>query len=135
MDGCETPLGGVSKGIPPLIYIGGSHGAFDRGLSLYPLEPTLGDSEELPRVMAEAVGPMGQVGRPGRSVGLSEAPTAPKLDIWAVLVSLVLSPWGMAYPTLVCWGIWACFDPFQPQSHAQIGCAFCFELRSEFPYS
>ena len=52
----------------------------------------MGASEELPRVKGEAVGPMGQVGRPGRSVGLLEAPTAPKLDIWAVLVSLVLIP-------------------------------------------
>ena len=134
MDGCGTPLGGVSSnGTPPLIYIGGSHGAFGRGLQLYPLEPTLGASEELPHVKAEAVGPMGQVGRPGRSVGLPEAPTAPKLDIWAVLVSLVLNPWGMACPTLVCLGIWACFDPFQPESHALIGCTFCLELRSVFP--
>ena len=92
-------------------------------------------SEELPRVKAEAVGPMGQVGRPGRSVGLPEAPTAPKLDIWAVLESLVLNPWGMARPTLVCLGIWAFFDPFQPESHALIGCAFCLELRSVFPCS
>ena len=83
-----------------------------RGLQLYPLEPTLGASEELPRVKGEAVGPMGQVGRPGRSVGLPEAPTAPKLDILAVLVSLVLNPWGMDCPTLVCSGIWAHFDPF-----------------------
>ena len=51
----------------------------------------MGASEELPRVKAEAMGPMGQDGRPGRSVGLPEAPTAPKLDIWAVLVSLVLN--------------------------------------------
>jgi hypothetical protein len=78
------------------------------------MEPTLGASEELPRIKAEAVWPMGQVSRPGRSVGLPEAPTAPKLDIWAVLVSLVLSQWGMAYPMLVCWGIWPCFDLFKP---------------------
>ena len=99
------------------------------------MELTLGASEELPHVKAEAVGPMGQVGRPGRSVGLPEAPTAPKLDIWAILVSLVLSPWGMACPMLVCWGIWACFDPFKPESHTLIGCAFCLELRSVFPCS
>ena len=53
----------------------------------------MGDSEELPRVKAETGG-------------------APKLDIWDVLVSLVLNPWGMACPTLVCLGIWARFDPF-----------------------
>ena len=95
----------------------------------------MGASEELPRVKAEVVGPMGQVGRPGRSVGLPEAPTAPKLDIGVVLVSLVLSPWGTACPMLVCWGIWACFDPFKPESHTLIGCAFCLELRSVFPCS
>ena len=131
MDGCGTPTWWcVSNGTPPLIYIGGSHGAFGRGLQLYPLEPTLGASEELPHVKAEAVGPMGQVGRPGRSVGLPEAPTAPKLDIWAVLVSLVLNPWGMAYPTLICLGIWARFDPFQPDSRSLVGCAFCHDLWS-----
>jgi len=117
-----------SNGTPPLIFIEGIHGAFGRGLQLYPLEPTLGASEELPRIKAEAVGPMGQVGRPGRSVGLHEAPTAPKLDIWAVLVSLVLDPCGMACPMLVCLGIWARFDPFQPDSHSLVGCAFCLDL-------
>ena len=67
-----------------------------------------------------------------RSAGLPGAPTAPKLDIWVVLVSLVLNPWGLACPTLVCWGIWACFDPFKPESHTLISCAFCLELRSVF---
>ena len=43
----------------PHIYIGGSHGAFGRGLQLYPLEPTLGASEELPRIKVEVVEPMG----------------------------------------------------------------------------
>ena len=38
----------------------------------------------------------------------------------------------MVCPTLVCLGIWACFDPFQPESQALIGCAFCLELRSVF---
>ena len=60
LDGCETPLGDVSLfSPPPLVFIGGSHGAFGRGLQLYPLELTLGASEELPRVKDEAVGPMG----------------------------------------------------------------------------
>ena len=59
-EGVKLTLGGVSSfGTPPLIYIGGSHGAFGRGLQLYPLEPTLGAIEELPRVKDEAVGPMG----------------------------------------------------------------------------
>ena len=79
-----------SFGAPPLIYIGGSHGAFGQGLQLYPMEPTLGASEELPRVKDEAVGPMGLVGRPWWSAALPEAPTAPKFGNWVVLVSLVL---------------------------------------------
>ena len=33
-------------------------------MQLCPLEPTLGASEELPRVKVEAVGPMGLVGQP-----------------------------------------------------------------------
>ena len=78
------------------------------------LEPTLGASEELPRIKVEVVGPMGLVGRPWWSAGLPGVPTAPKFGNWAVLVSFVLIPWGMACPTLVCFGIWACFDPFQP---------------------
>ena len=95
----------------------------------------MGASEELPRIKAEAVGPMGLVGRPWWSAGLPGAPTAPKFGDWAVLVSLVLNPWGMAYPTLVCLGIWACFDPFQPDSHALVGCAFCLDLWSVFSCS
>ena len=95
----------------------------------------MGASEELPRIKAEAVGSMGQVGRPGRSVVLPDAPTAPKLDIWAVLVSLVLSPWSMACPTLICLGIYAHFDPFQPDSHSLVGCAFCLDLWSVFSCS
>ena len=56
----ELQLGGVSSfEPPPLIYIGESHGAFGQGLQLYTLEPTLGASEELPRIKDEAVGPMG----------------------------------------------------------------------------
>ena len=125
----------VSNRNPPLIYIGGSHGAFGRGLQLYPLEPTLGACEELPRVKAESVGPMRWVGRPSWLVGLPGAPTTPKFGNWAVLMSLFLIPWGMACPTLVCLGIWACFDLFQHESHALIGYAFCLELRSVFPCS
>ena len=59
----------------------------------------------------------------------------PKLDIWAVLVSLVLSPWGMACPKLVCLGAWACFGPIEPDSCSLIGCAFCLDLLSVFPCS
>ena len=122
-----------SNGTPPLIFIEGIHGAYGRGLQLYPLEATLGASEELPHIKVEAVGPMGLVGRPWWSAGLLGAPTAPKFGNWAIQVSLVVIPWGMACPMLVFLGIWACFDPFQPESHALIGCTFCLELRSVFP--
>ena len=48
-------------------------------------------------------------GRPTRVVG--RRPTAtnppPNLGIWAVLVSLVIIPWVMAYPKQVCFGTWA----------------------------
>src|SRR6185312_11101937 len=70
-----------------------------------------------------------------RSADLPEAPTAPKLGIWAFLVSLVLSPWDMACPMLVCLGIWARFDLFQPDSHSLVGCAFCLDLWSVFSCS
>ena len=79
--------------------------------------------------MAEVMGPMGQVGRSARGS------SCPKLDIWAVLVSLVLNPWVMAYPTLICLGIWARFDPFQPDSHSLVGCAFCLDMWSVFSCS
>ena len=81
----------------------------------------MGASEELPRVKAEAVGPMGQVGRPGRSVSLPEAPTAPRLDIWAVPVSLVLNTCVRHCPKLVFFGTLAYFDPFKLGSRALIG--------------
>ena len=56
--------------------------------------------------MDEAVGPIGQVGRPSRSVGLPEAPTAPSFVQQAVLGLLVLTPRVLAYPKLVCLGAW-----------------------------
>ena len=130
----KLTLGGVSSfGAPPLIYIGGSHGAFGRRLQLYPLEPTLGASEELLRVKDEVVGPMGLVGRPWWSAGLPGAPTAPKFGIWAALVSLVPISWIMAYPKLFCLGAWACFGQIEPDSCSLIGCAFCLDLWSVFP--
>ena len=48
-----------SNGAPPLIFIEGVHGAFGRGLQLYPLKLALGSSEELPHIKDEVVGPMG----------------------------------------------------------------------------
>ena len=124
LDGCGTPTWWcVPILTPPLVFIGGSHQPFVRELQLYPLEPTLGASEELPRVKDEAVGPTGLVGRPWRSADRQPAPNRPIFGIWAVLVSLVLIPWVMAYPKLVCLSARASFDPFQPDSHALIGCA------------
>ena len=63
----------------------------------------------------------GLLRRPGWSANGPLPPTAPNLGIWAVLVSLVLMPWGMASRTLVCFGLWACFDPIEPESHSLIG--------------
>ena len=80
-----------SNGAPPLKFIEGVHGAFGRGMQLCLLEPTLGASQELPRVKVEAVGPMGLVGRPWWSAGLPGAPTALNFSTWAVQVSLVLN--------------------------------------------
>ena len=62
--------------------------------------------------MDEAVGPTCQVGRPGRLVGLPEAPTAPSFVQQAVLGLFVLTPL-----VLVCleWselGTWATLGPF-----------------------
>ena len=55
---------------PPLVFIAGSH-----GVKL--AEPPSAASEEMTCGEVEAVGPMGQVGQPSRSVGLPGPPTAP----------------------------------------------------------
>ena len=55
---------------PPLVFIAGSH-----GVKL--AEPPSSSSEEMTCGEVEAVGPTGQVGRPGRLDGLPVAPTAP----------------------------------------------------------
>ena len=68
---------------PPLVFIAGSH-----GVKL--AEPPSATSEEVTRGEVEAVGPMGQVGRPSRSVGLPGPPTAPIFFQRAVL-GLLLS--------------------------------------------
>ena len=54
----------------PLVFIAWSHG-------VRLLQPTSATSGEATRGEVEAVGPTGQFGRPGRSVGLPGAPTAP----------------------------------------------------------
>ena len=78
----ELQLGGVSLfSPPPLVFIGGSHQPFVWELLLYPLELTLGASEELPHVKDEAVGPMGLVGRPWWSANRRPAPNRPTFGI------------------------------------------------------
>ena len=67
------------------------------------------------------------------SVGLPEAPTAPSFVQQAVLGLLVLTPWVLSFPKLVCLGAWACFDPIEPDLCSLIGCTFCLNLWSVFP--
>ena len=75
-------------------------------------------------------------GRPiCRSVGMLEAPTALSFVQQAVLGLLVLTPWVLACPKLVCLGAWACFDPIEPDSCSLIGGAFYLDLWSVFPCS
>ena len=72
----------VSYSPPPLVFIAGSH---EVKLAKMP-SATI---EEMTRGEGEAVGPTGQVGRPGRSVGLPGPPTAPNFFWQAVLGLLV----------------------------------------------
>ena len=112
----------------PLVFIAGRH-----GVKL--AEPPSAASEEMTCGEVEAVGPTGQVGRPGRLVCLAEAPTAPSFVQQAVLGLLVLTPWVLTCPKLVCLGAWAYFDPIEPDSCSLIGCAFCLDLWSVFSCS
>ena len=73
---------------PPLVFIAGSH-----GVKL--AEPPSATSEEMTRGEVEAVGPTGQAGRPSRSVGLPEPPTAPIFFQRAVLGLLLSECWGL----------------------------------------
>ena len=72
----------VCSNLYPLVFIAGSH-----GVKLAELPSAT--SEEMTRGEVEALGPMGQVGRPGRSAGLLVAPTAPIFFQQAVLGLLV----------------------------------------------
>ena len=74
----------------PLVFIAGS-----RGVIL--LQPTSATSGEVTHGKVEAVGPMGQVGRPSRSVGLLVGPTAPIFFEQAVLGLLVWSTVVLVY--------------------------------------
>ena len=68
------------------------------------------------RGLAKAVGPTGQVGRPGRSVGLPVAPTAPIFFEQAVLGLLVWSTLVVACLGLSELGSCITFGPSQPES-------------------
>ena len=77
-------------------------------------EPPLGANGILPRRRVEAVGSTGW------SASSPVAPTAPNFLWWAVLPSLVLNPCARPCPKPVCFGAWASFDPFEPESRALI---------------
>ena len=73
---------------PPLVFVAGSH-----GVKL--AEPPSAASEEMTRGEVEVVGPMGQVGRPSRTVGLPGLPIAPIFFQRAVLDLLLSECWGL----------------------------------------
>ena len=98
----------------PLVFIAGSHG-------VRLLQPTSATSGEATRGEVEAVGPMGQVGRPVgrstcRSVDLPGGPTAPCFVQQDVLGLLVSSTLGLAYLGLSELGYCITFGPSEPES-------------------
>jgi hypothetical protein len=99
----------VCHNLYPLEFIAGSH-------RVRPLQPTWGTYEEAPCGLDEAVGPTGQVGRPGRSVGLPGPPTAPSFFQQAILGCLVLIPLVLACLEWFELGSWATLGPFEPES-------------------
>ena len=94
---------------PPLVFIAGSH-----GVKL--AELNLASNEEATHGEVEAVGPTGQVGRPGWSAGLPVAPTAPNLVYWACLGLLVLTLLVLACLDWSELRSWAILGPFEPES-------------------
>ena len=111
----------ISNGAPPLLFIRGSHGLARHGAAAIPLGTDIRSQWEAATSKGVSRCCSGLVGRPAWSADSPSAPTAPNFGIWAVLVSLVLIPWGVACPTLVCFGLWACFDPIEPESCSLIG--------------
>ena len=65
--------------------------------------------------MVKAVGPTGQLGRPGWSAGLPEAPTTPNFLWWDVLGCLVWSTLVLVCLEWVCDGSWATLGPIEPE--------------------
>ena len=94
---------------PPLVFIAGSH-----GVKL--AEPPSAASKEMTRGEVEAVGPMGHVGRPGRSVGLPGLPTTPILFHRAVLGLLLSECYGLPGLEVFWCGSWATLGPIEPES-------------------
>ena len=68
------------------------------------------------RALVEVVGPMGQFGRLGRSVGLPGRPTAPNFFWQAVLGLIVWSTLGLACLDLFELGSCITFGPSEPES-------------------
>ena len=110
-----------SNGARPLLFIRGSHGLAQRGAATVPLGTDIRSQWEAATSKGVSRCYSGLVGRPCWSPDCPPAPTAPNFGIWAVLVSLVLIPWGMDCPILVCFGLWACFDPIELESCSLIG--------------
>ena len=69
----------------------------------------------MPRGLAKEVGPTGQVGRPGRSVGLPGPPTAPNFFWQAILSLLVWSTLVLACLGLSELGSYITFGPSEPE--------------------
>ena len=80
----------------PLVFIVGGHG-------VKPAQLTYGTNGEVPRALVEAVGPTGQVGRPGRSVGLPGHQPPPTSFGRLSWVSLSGPHWG--WPVLTSFGL------------------------------
>ena len=71
---------------------------------------------EAPCGLDEAVGPTGQIGRPGRAVGLPGEPIPSSFIQQAVLGLLVLTPLVLAYLEWSELGSWATLGPLEPES-------------------
>ena len=104
----------VYSNLYPLVFIAGSHG-------VRLLQPTSVTSGEVTRGEVEAVGPMGQVGRPVgrstcRSVDLPGGPTDPRFIQQAVLGHLVWSTLVLACFGLSELGSCITFGPSEPES-------------------
>ena len=66
--------------------------------------------------MVEAVGPTGQLGRPGWSAGPLEAPTTPNFFQRAVLGLLLSDHQGLPCLDWIWVGSWATLGPYEPES-------------------